>query len=236
MKTALITGANRGLGRGFVEYFLSQGFMVFAGVRDKTKLPEDFPKDESLTIVQLDVSSDHSIESAYHDVSSKVDHLDFLVNNAGLNKDSATNGHNELVSNLSDLKRQELLEMFNVNTISPILIVKRFLPLLRLNPSFVINISSCRSSTKDEFPITSANYGYKASKAALNMMTLCSVLDLPSNIKTFAVHPGSVKTHMNPKGVQTPREQVEKIIKIANNWDDSLNGHFLRYDGSLYPL
>ena len=68
------------------------------------------------------------------------------------------------------------------------------------------------------------------------MLTFCSVKDLPSNVKTFAVHPGSVKTNMNQQGDQTPYEQAEKIISITKNWKEEFNGRFLRYNGVEYPL
>lgn len=159
-----------------------------------------------------------------------------MVNNAGLNKDSATNGKKELVCNLKDLDRKSLLKIFDVNTISPIMIVKTFLPLLKSQPSFIVNISSGRSSYKDEYVNTSGNYGYRASKAALNLITFSSIFDLPKNVKTFAVHPGGVKTDMNPTGVHDPFQQAGKIIGITKNWKEEFNGKFLRFDGTFYPL
>ena len=159
-----------------------------------------------------------------------------IVNNAGVNKDTATNNHKEYVCNLGSLKREDLLKMFDVNSISPLMILQKFPPLLTSDPSFVINISSCRASFHDEFDNSTGNYGYRASKIALNMLTFCSVKDLPSNVKTFAVHPGSVKTNMNQQGDQTPYEQAEKIISITKNWKEEFNGRFLRYNGVEYPL
>ena len=159
-----------------------------------------------------------------------------LINNAGTNKDTATNNHKELVCTLPQLDRKSLLKMFDINSISPMMVLKYFLPLLKGNPSFAINISSARSSYKDENPNTNGNYGYRASKAALNLMTLGSLFDLPPNVKTFAVHPGSVKTDMNPVGTDLPLEQAKKIISITDNWKEEFNGKFLRFDGTLYPL
>lgn len=233
MKTALVTGAGRGLGKGFVEYFLDNNFIVFAGVR--TSSTHSLKKHKNLKIIQLDVSSDQSIENALNIVSKETGHLNYLVNNAGLNKDTATNNNKEIVSNLPKLDRKVLLEMFNINAISPMMVLKKFLTLLVNNPSFVVNISSNRASYADKTN-TSANYGYRTSKIALNMMTLASLFDLPKNIKTFAVHPGDVKTDMNPEGYQSPRKQAEKIIAITLNWKDENNGKFLKADGSPYPL
>ncbi len=116
------------------------------------------------------------------------------------------------------------------------MILKIFLSLLVPNPAYVIHISSNRASYHDELINTNANYGYRASKAALNMMTFCSLFDLPKNIRTFSVHPGIMKTDMNPTGKDDPLGQAKKIIAITDNWKEELNGKFLRYDGTFYPL
>lgn len=236
MRSVFITGANRGLGKGFVEYFLNQGFKTFVGVRNPSSFDSKLSSNPNLVIVPIDVADDESIKKAVAIVSEKTDHLDYLINNAGTNKDSATNNHKELVCNLSQLDRKSLLKMFDINSISPMIVLKYFLPLLKNSSSFVINITSGRSSYKDEIPNTNGNYGYRASKAALNLMTFSSLFDLPKNVKTFAVHPGSVKTDMNPVGTDLPIEQAKKIINITRNWKEEFNGKFLRYNGILYPL
>jgi NAD(P)-dependent dehydrogenase (short-subunit alcohol dehydrogenase family) len=236
MKTAFITGANRGLGRGFVEYFLGQDFLVFAGVRNPDSFDKELQKNKNLRILKIDVSDDDSIIEAFKTVSKEVKHLDYLVNNAGVNKDSATNNQKELVCNLKSLDRKSLLKMFDVNSISPLLVVKTFLSLLENDKSFVVNISSCRASYHDEYENKNGNYGYRASKTALNMLTHCSLFDLPENVRTFAVHPGGVKTDMNPDGTDMPIDQAEKIIVITKKWKDEYNGKFLRYDNTVYPL
>lgn len=236
MQTAFITGANRGLGKGFVEYFLDNDTTVFAGVRDPESVDPKLKKNEKLKIVKIDVSNDSSIAAAVKTVEKKTDHIDYLVNNAGVNKDSATDGHKEKVSRLQDLDRESLGVMFDVNSISPMIVLQKFLSLLTGRPSFVVNVSSCRASYHDEYENSSGNYGYRASKTALNMMTFCSLHDLPDNVKTFAVHPGGVKTDMNPDGEDLPYGQAEKIIDITKDWKEKFNGKYLRYSGEFYPL
>jgi len=234
MKTAFITGGGRGLGSGFVEYFLEQGFLVIAGVR---KLNNVKRHHANLKHIQLDVSSDASMKQAFDATTELCDHLDYLINNAGVNKDSATNNNKKIVCDLRYLDRKYLLDMFSINTIAPLLMEKTFLPLLsKSKQAFIVNISSCRSSIKDEFANSNGNYGYRASKAALNSMTFASTLDLPKNIKTYAVHPGDVKTDMNPNGENDPKKQTRKIIEISKNWKDEFNGQFLRFNGMFYPV
>lgn len=233
MKTAFITGANRGLGKAFVEYLLQNNYQVFAGMRDTSKYDLEH---NDLCPIKIDLSSDTAIKKAVQKIQKHTSTLDLLINNAGVNSGSATNGQKDLVNKLDTLDRDKLALMFDVNTIGPMLLVKECLDLLQNNPSFVINISSCRASFHDEYEQTKGNYGYCASKVALNMMTFCSLFDLPKNIQTFAVHPGSVQTDMNPTGEMKAYNQAEKIISITKQWKPELNGKFLNYDGRLYPL
>ncbi len=232
MKYALVTGANRGLGKGFSDYLANNGYFVFAAMRKTDKQAVS----KNILAIALDVSDDKSINEACEEVKSKTGKLDLIVNNAGVNKDTATDNHKEFVCSLASLKRENLLKMFDVNSISPLMVSQKFIPLLKPNPSFVINISSCRASFHDEFDNSTGNYGYRASKIALNMLTFCSIKDLPNNVKTFAVHPGSVKTDMNAEGDQIPYEQAKKIMQIKKNWKDEFNGRFLRWSGEFYPL
>ncbi len=236
MKTAFVTGGNRGIGRGFVESFLDKGFQVFAGVLDPEKFDPGLKSNPNLVVVRLDVSDDASIKSTFEEISTHTDHLDYLVNNAGLNKDTVAVNGKDKVTILKDLDRGLLQKMFDVNSFGPMLVLKEFVGLMKENPSYVINVSSNRASHHDEYENSSGNYGYRASKAALTMLTLCSLYDLPKNVKTFSVHPGNVKTDMNPEGEQDPKTQAGSIISITENWKDEFNGAFLRYDGTFYPL
>lgn len=235
MKYAFVTGTSRGLGKGFVEYFLDQGFLVFAGTRKLGGFDSKLKTHKNIRLIKIDSSSDKSIQKAFKKVKRETDHLNYLINNGGVNKDSATGNKKEKVCNLLELDRKSLLTMFNVNSIGPMIIIKEFIGLLNKKPSFIINISSCRASYNDEYTNSSGNYGYRTSKIALNMMTFCSLHDLPKNVKTFSVHPGGVKTDMNPTGTDDPYEQAEKMINITKNWKEEFNGKFLRYEGVFYP-
>ena len=53
---------------------------------------------------------------------------------------------------------------------------------------------------------------------------------------SVAVHPGNVKTDMNPSGENDPIDRAEKIMKITENWKEEFNGVFMRHDGKMYPL
>lgn len=233
MKTAFITGGNQGLGSGFVDQLLENGWKVFASTRKKDV---GLRVHENLEWLYLELEDDRSIDEVGEYVVRSTDTIDLLINNVGVNKDTATGNKKEKVCTLANLDRAMLLRMFNVNAVAPMLILKKLLPLLNGSPSFVINISSGRASYQDETPNEFGNYGYRGSKAALNMFTFCSLKDLPEHVKTFAVHPGSVKSQMNPSGESEPKDAARMILSIAENWNDEWNGKFMRYDGTLYPL
>lgn len=233
MKTAFVTGASQGLGKAFVRVLQENGYYVFAGVK---KEDQKRKKTLSQEYIVCDVSDDESIKAAAKYITSKTTSIDLIINNAAINKDSATGKHKELVDNLEYLSREHLLKMFNINAVSPLLITKYFLNLLKGEPSFVVNISSGRASYHDESADSNPNYGYKASKAALNMFVYCMAKELPKNVKTFTVHPGYMKTDMNPDGAQSTKLQASRILRLIRDWKEANNGHFLRWSGERYPL
>ena len=229
-KYALVTGANRGLGLGFVNVLLEKGYFVFAGTR--TKVPLDI-KDKNVQQIPLDIEDDESIKDAVNLIKNSGVHIDLLINNAGVNKRSHSVGGTQLVNNLDKINRKSLLHMFNVNAVGPIILISYALPILNTQGCFVINISSGRTSFENDSP--TGNYGYRASKIALNMLTKATTIDLPAGVKTFSVHPGLVHTDMYPQGAMEPIEAARKIIDITQSWDDSKNGAFLDNDGNYFP-
>jgi NAD(P)-dependent dehydrogenase (short-subunit alcohol dehydrogenase family) len=227
MKTALVTGASRGIGKALVEELESKGYFVFAGMREISKSPF---KSNAIIPVALDVQEDTSIEDAAKIVAEKGP-LDIVINNAGAS--IAPGGKKEHLTVLSEVRREALLTMFDINSVGSLIVTKYFVPLMTNENSFIINISSDRASFENEN--TNANYGYRSSKVALNMFTQCLLFDLPKNISTFAVHPGWVKTDLNPYGVISPAESAQKILHILAMWKPALNGAYLDTDGSLFP-
>jgi len=234
MKTAFVTGANRGLGKGFVEVLLKQGYRVLAGMRR----PAEFSlQSELVTPIEIDLGSDLSCKRAVEVISSTTESLELLINCGAIQRNSPELGSPESVCKLENLSNSALLKMFEVNAVQPILLLQGLLPLLTSDPSYCINISSARGSLyTDETPHSSGNYGYRASKAALSMLTMASTFDLPKNVRTFSVHPGLVATDMNPKGNISPIQSAELILKITEHWSPELHGAFLRNDGSIWPL
>lgn len=236
MKTALVTGASRGLGAAFVELLLKDGYQVFASYRSidpedpLSKLPS-----KKLHLLEMDVSNDESISRASREISSKTSRLDLLINNAGINHDSP-GMHKPSTTKLGELKRQELVDMFQINTIAPVLVAQAFLPLLV--GSKIINISSYRASfTHRDQDANFSNYGYASSKVALNMMTRDLAHDLePINAAVFAIDPGSVRTAMNKSGEQSPAEAAQKILVTVERFNLENSGKYYDNQGNVALL
>ncbi|KAG0717661.1 C-factor [Chionoecetes opilio] len=169
--------------------------------------------------------------------------LNLLVNNAGILEKSATQEPNVPLENLEPQMLRSVLE---TNAIAPLMLIKALLPLLRVaaaaggstGPSraLVVNISSDFGSmgTYIQRP---GIYAYRASKAAINMMTKtlaeCSEVE---GMLSVAVHPGWVSTDMGTAAAPlTPKDSVSQMLGVFTNVKEKDNGLLLCYDGSVLP-
>ncbi len=229
MKRALVTGSSQGIGKALVDELLAQGYFVYATMR--TPNPKLFSS-SSVRVIALDVQSDDTIIATAQTVMNDGP-LDLLINNAGVFSSTTPGATRPQLTELQQLDRTALHNMLDINTISPIIVAKYFAHAMNPDGSFIVNITSDQGS----FTTTSstANYGYRASKVALNMMTQSLAYDLPANIRVCAIHPGWVKTANNQKGIMSPSESAAKILHIIDNWDDSMIGAYLDSDGRPYP-
>jgi len=235
MKYVFITGANRGLGLEFVKQYLERGDKVFASCRnpDKATLLQQI-KDkyrDNLEIIKLDVSDETERRAAFREISNKTDSIDILINNAGI-----ISGNEEKSSTLGEIYKEDFSKVFLVNSIAPLLITERFLPLLENSlGAKIANITSQNGS------ITQRNvggkYSYSSSKAALNMITKILSNDLrEKGITVIAVHPGWIKTDMG--GEEAPLEverPISQIINLVDSTELSKSGTFLDREGNQMP-
>jgi NAD(P)-dependent dehydrogenase (short-subunit alcohol dehydrogenase family) len=237
MNRILVTGAGRGLGYEFVRQYLHRGDYVFAGFRDPKAstnlhaLAVQYPN--LIHLLTIDVTDMASIDASFNIVSQKVNGLDLLINNAGVHsrsKDMGENPANHCV--LGQLDAQKMLAMFHVNTIAPIIVVQRYLYLLKngVNPK-VVNISSVRASLSGK--TEGGNYSYCGSKVALNMLTRALAFDVAQwKIIAIAVDPGWVKTDMGGINAQlSPAESVQGIIGLIDNVNELDTGGFFNWRG-----
>ncbi len=234
---AFITGADRGLGLALCSGLLEQGWEVFAGQYmpewpELSELSDQYPG--LLHPVPLDVSSLESVQAAADAVAATTDHIDLLINNAGVLSADFEN---------SIRKRQDYAEMhrqYNINALGPLRVVEAFLPLTdRGRLKRLCFVSSEAGS------ITRAGrtgwFGYCMSKAALNMAAKILFSDLKDDGYTFRVyHPGWMKTYIEgEKNVQAhlePETSANKAIPIflnQNKNEEHLS--MVDYEGNEWP-
>ena len=204
MKTALVTGANKGIGHQVVRQLGSIGFHVFVGARNLEngqKATEVLRKNGAMaTFILLDVSDSESIGNAVHLVSAAADHLDVLINNAGV----ILEGDNSITR----LDPKTVNMTFRTNTLGPLFVTQAFLPLLAKSKSpRVINVSSGGGQLTDGMDTWAP--AYCLSKTALNAVTCLFAAALP-NFAINSVCPGWVRTDMGGRmpPVRLKRERI----------------------------
>ena len=222
-RTALITGANKGIGKEIARQLAQRGFAVFIGSRDIAKGRE---ASEELcqagydsTFIQLDVTDPVSIKNACGTFSQKADHLDVLVNNAGILED-----HGETIVKLNP----ELLDRtLKSNVSGPIMVIRDFLEYLQKSQSGgrIINVSSGAGALNDMDTYAPA---YSISKTALNAVTKQFAGALrDQNIAVNCVDPGWVRTDMGGENASRSVEKgAETIVWLATDAPQSESGKF----------
>lgn len=230
-RSAVVTGTSQGLGLAFVQELLKRGYFVFATSTNRAQPPL---RHADVEWNRLNLRSDSEIRKFGDHIRSVGATISLVINNAGVNKRSISQGEANSVNKIGSLTRPSMLEMFDVNCVAPLLLVRELLDSIDHSNGAIINVSSSRGSFHDEFDNKGGNYGYRASKAALNLATLSLVKDLPESVRVFSVHPGSVNSAMNPRGTDRPDLQAGRILDILDKWDQTMNGAFLRYSGEVY--
>lgn len=227
-KTWLVTGASRGIGLALVHELLGRGFNVIGacrnpdGQRDFWELKRDYK--DRFDCVRLDVSDLSSIQSAALQLKGRV--IDVLVNNAGVLKDGDKNFRN--------MDMTAMRQSFEVNTIGPVLVTKELLPqLIKAPEPKVANITSLMGSIADNK--SGGYYGYRMSKTALNMFSVCLAREFPE-MTVLTLHPGWVKTEMG--GPQAPTEACDSaagLVEVIEKATLKDSGLYMDYRGRALP-
>ena len=234
MTTVLITGANKGLGLETARQLAAQGWTILLGSRDPDRgraAAKELAADEAdVHAVPLDVTDDASVDAAVTEVARTTDHLDVLVNNAGIIGSATT----PLETGPSDF-----LACFGVNLLGPVRVTRAFLPLLsQAELPRIVMVSSGMGSlavTTDPERLESGlvSLVYPSSKAALNMVTTQYAKALPG-WKVNAVDPGYTATDLNGhSGHKTVAEGARAIVAMATVGPDGPTGGFFDDNGAV---
>ncbi len=226
MKTILITGANRGLGLEFTKQLTREEANVIATCRHPTQaisLQELANLKKNLTIIQLDVSDDKSINNLVDKLSDTA--IDWLINNAG------TTGVRGVT--IGNIRRDNVLNVMNVNCLGAIKLSEALLPnLSKSEEKLIINLGSRLGNISNNQPDRA--YAYRASKAALNRFMRSFAVDVAElGINIILIDPGWVKTDLGgPQAELDAPISVAGMLKVIEaNKKNSHAEILLTYDG-----
>jgi len=231
--TALVTGANKGIGKEIARQLAAAGLTVHLGSRDAERgrrAAEEIGGD--VRPLTLDVTDAASIAEA----ARQVDRLDVLVNNAGIMVD----GRPATEADVDSFRRTYETNLFGV-----IAVTNAFLPALRRSPHpRIVNVSSgtgsltWSSDPTREFAVSAgAGAAYRSSKTALNALTLCYAQTLVGEgFKVNALAPGLRATDLNARATAgDPAEAAEGAVRLALLPGDGPTGGFHSWDGTPVP-
>jgi NAD(P)-dependent dehydrogenase (short-subunit alcohol dehydrogenase family) len=227
-RTALVTGANKGIGYEIAAGLARRGFRVGVGARDAARREEavDKLRAEGLDVfgVALDVTDDDSVRAAAAQLA-ELGGLDVLVNNAGI-----TGG---MPQEPSQVTAEQVLGVVDVNVLGVIRVTNAMLPMLRRAASpRIVNVSSTVGSlglqTAQEEPVGPLSGAYSPTKTYLNALTVQYAKELAgAGILVNAGCPGYVATDLNGhRGTRTPEQGAAVFLDLATLPDDGPTGTF----------
>jgi len=222
----VITGANRGIGLEFVRQLLARGDAVEAAVREPARAEalHALASMGTLKVHACDVGSDRSVASFGREVAGPID---VLVNVAGVMGRSQA---------FADLDLEDAARTFQVNALGPLRVTRALLPrLLEGGTRKVAHITSGMGSIGGND--SGGAYGYRMSKAALNMGSRSLALDLRGEgLISTVFNPGWVQTDMGGRGATiSAEESVRKLLGLIDALTPEQSGHFLDYKGGELP-
>lgn len=231
MKSALVTGANKGIGLEVAKQLAQQGFFVYLGSRDleNGEAAVQQLRTAGLTTVeavQLDVTDPKSIRAARAAIGEKTPVLDVLVNNAGIS------GGMSQAARTATL--EQLRTVFETNLFGVIGVTQAFLDLLEQSPEpRIVNVSTAMASLTSYADLDNRNFDYRfpvyqSSKTALNMYTINLAHELRETaFKVNAVCPGYTKTDFTGhQGTSTAEDAGQRLVKYALLGPDGPTGHY----------
>lgn len=218
MASVLITGTNRGIGLELCRQFHARGDEVIAVCRT----PSDELQQVGVTIIDgIDVSDGESVNALARKLADK--QIDILLNNAGILR-SETFG---------SIDYETMLEQYRVNTLGPLRVTEALAANL-LRGAKVIIISSRVGSIEDNG--SGGNYGYRASKTAVNMVGTNLKHELePRGIAVGLLHPGLVATDMTGGHGISAAESAAGLIQRIDELTLETSGGFWHAEGYRLP-
>ena len=234
IQSVAIFGSNGSLGNAFIKYYLNQANIKYVYSFSRVTNTFNHPKVHHFF---LDISDEKSIS----------DIADVLPDDLNFDLILITSGflHNEIIApekSVRFISQQNLLDYFNINAISPILIAKYFSKFLPKNSPSIFAALSARVGSIGDNKL-GGWYGYRASKAALNMFIKTLSIEFSFALKqsiVIGLHPGTVDSNLSKpflsnykkNSVFSPEESVSYLVKVLNSITVNDSGKIFAWDGS----
>ncbi|GAA2542803.1 SDR family oxidoreductase [Winogradskya consettensis] len=238
-KTALVTGANKGIGFETARQLAQQGFTVWLGARDRARgeaAAQKLAGEGDVRFVSLDLTDPDSVQAAAAHVSDTTGALDVLVNNAAvaLGKEEGP---------ASTISTDTIRRTLDVNFYGTLRVTQAFLPLVQKAPAGrIVNVSSTMGSVStlvspgNPLGQYGTSYAYSTSKTIVNALTGQLAVELSDTpIKVNSVCPGYNDTDMNGStgAGQHPSEGAKVVVRAATIPADGPTGTFFDVSGPV---
>ena len=219
MVTVLITGANRGISLALARAYVERGDTVLAACRVTSKALTDLGVKVYEGVEVGDYASVDRLASSLGQTQ-----IDVLINNAGIHSNET----------LDDLNFDRIRRQMEVNAYGPLRVTRALLPHLHEGSKVVI-VTSRSGSIGDNG--SGRTYGYRMSKAAVNMAGVNLAIDLkPRGMPVLLLHPGMVKTDMGggPGAVEV-QDAAARMVARIDDLSLATTGKFLHAEGYELP-
>jgi NAD(P)-dependent dehydrogenase (short-subunit alcohol dehydrogenase family) len=225
----LITGANKGLGFEAARRLVAEGHSVYMGSRD-AKRGRAAAESIGGRFLQLDVTSDDSVNAAAADILRRDGRLDVLINNAGISGGRAAP---------AEVTADDLERVFATNVFGLVRVTHAMLPLLlKSEEPVIVNVASGLGSIgvvtdKSRMESSYPTIAYGSSKSAVTMLTVQYAKAFPE-IRINVVDPGYTATDLNGNsGHQSVTEGTDAIVTLATIGSDGPTGTFQDRNGTV---
>lgn len=246
-RVALVTGANKGVGKQVARELVASGLTVYVGSRDLVRGQTAAAEiGDGAVAVQLDVTDSASIAAVAERIGAEVGRLDVLVSNAGISHtdgDGFTMEQYAAMSKPSSAPLNEMRAVWDVNVFGALSVYQAMLPLLRQSADArIVHVTSGLGSLTDAADPGNAyraTFGpiYPASKTALNALTMSMMIELEdTDIKVNLVSPAFTATALNNfAGTESVEDGSREVVRVALLGPDGPSGTFTLWEAQEIP-
>jgi len=248
---ALILGASQGIGLGFVRRLVadpavSQVFATYRSLESAQPLLKlAQTSGDRLTIVALEITQESALADCVATIAQTLQRsgqsLGWVINCIGI----LHQGNLQPEKSLRQIESENLLTYFQVNSVGSVLLAKHLMPLLKDTPRTIFATLSAKVGSIGDNHL-GGWYGYRASKAALNMFMRSIALEYRRTCKQTIVvvlHPGTTDTHLSkpfqrnvaPDKLFPIDRTVDQLLRVMNQLTLNDSGEFFSWDGSRLP-